>query len=76
MTTPIYAVTGHSGHLGRFAIEQLLARGVPPSHLVTVVRTRGKAAELAAVDMQFREADYSRPQTLGAALSKPSPAPG
>jgi len=26
---PVYAVTGASGHLGRFAIEQLLARGVP-----------------------------------------------
>jgi len=30
MTMPVYAVTGASGHLGRFAIEQLLARGVPP----------------------------------------------
>lgn len=30
MTMPVYAVTGTSGHLGRFAIEQLLARGVPP----------------------------------------------
>src|SRR5215472_14316302 len=28
MTMPVYAVTGTSGHLGRFAIEQLLARGV------------------------------------------------
>jgi len=26
---PVYAVTGASGHLGRFAIEQLLARGAP-----------------------------------------------
>jgi hypothetical protein len=31
MTTPVYAVTGASGHLARFAIEQLLARGVPAS---------------------------------------------
>jgi uncharacterized protein YbjT (DUF2867 family) len=40
---PVYAVTGASGHLGRFAIKQLLARSVPPSHVVAVVRTRGKA---------------------------------
>ena len=40
---PIYAVTGASGHLGRFAIEQLLARGVPRSEVVAVVRDRGKA---------------------------------
>jgi NAD(P)H dehydrogenase (quinone) len=28
---PVYAVTGASGHLGGFAVQQLLARGVPPS---------------------------------------------
>jgi len=43
MTMPVYAVTGTSSHLGRFAIKQMLARGVPPSHHVAVVRTRGKA---------------------------------
>jgi len=69
MTTAVYAVTGASGHLGRFAIEQLLACGVPPSDVVAVVRTRGKAAGLAAVGVQLREADYTRPETLGAALA-------
>ena len=39
---PVYAVTGASGHLGRFVIEQLLARGVPPSEVVAVVRDRAK----------------------------------
>ena len=29
MTTPVYAVTGASGRLGRLAVEQLTARGVP-----------------------------------------------
>jgi len=43
MTMPVYAATGTSGHLGRFAIEQLVARGVPPSHVVAVVRNRGEA---------------------------------
>ena len=69
MTMPVYAVTGASGHLGRFAIEQFLARGVPPSHVVAVVRNRGKATSLAARGVQVREADYSRPQTLGGALA-------
>jgi NAD(P)H dehydrogenase (quinone) len=66
---PVYAVTGASGHLGRFAVQQLLARGVPPSSVVAVVRTRGKAADLAAHGVKVREADYSHPQTLGAALA-------
>ena len=66
---PVYAVTGASGHLGRFAVQQLLARGVPPSDVVAVVRTRGKAADLAARGVRVREADYSRPQTLGSALA-------
>jgi NAD(P)H dehydrogenase (quinone) len=34
-----------------------------------LVRAQGKAAGLAAVGVQVREADYSRPQTLGAALA-------
>jgi uncharacterized protein YbjT (DUF2867 family) len=65
---PVYAVTGASGHLGRFAIEQLLARGVPPSEVVAVVRDRGKAASVAGRGVTVREAHYSRPETLGAAL--------
>jgi hypothetical protein len=60
---------GTSGHLGRFAIKQLLARGVPPSHVVAVVRTRGKATSLAGRGVQVREGDYFRPETLGAALA-------
>lgn len=66
---PIYAVTGASGHLGGFAVQQLLARGVPSSSIVAVVRTRGKADDLAARGVQVRMADYSRPRTLGAALA-------
>jgi len=66
---PTYAVTGASGHLGRLAVQQLLACDVPASDVVAVVRTRGKAADLAARGVQVREADYSRPQALGAALA-------
>jgi NAD(P)H dehydrogenase (quinone) len=66
---PTYAVTGASGHLGRLAVQELLARGVPASDVVAVVRTRGKAADLADRGVQVREADYGRPETLGAALA-------
>ena len=69
MTTPVYAVTGASGRLGRLAVDQLTARGVPPSHIVAVVRTTAKAVGLAGRGVQVGEADYSRPQTLTSALS-------
>ena len=69
MTMPVYAVTGASGHVGRYAVQQLAARGVPASDIVAVVRTRSKAAGLAAVGVQVREADYLRPETLSAALA-------
>jgi NAD(P)H dehydrogenase (quinone) len=65
----VYAIAGASGHLGRFAVQSLLAHGVPPSDVVAVVRTPGKAADLAARGVQVREADYSHPQTLGPALA-------
>jgi NAD(P)H dehydrogenase (quinone) len=65
----IYAVTGASGHLGRLTVQDLLARGVPGSDVVAVVRTWAKAADLAERGVQVREADYSRPETLGAALA-------
>ena len=42
---------------------------MPPSDVVAVVRTRGKAADLAARGVRVCEADYSRPQTLGSALA-------
>jgi uncharacterized protein YbjT (DUF2867 family) len=33
MTTPVYTVTGASGHAGRYAVHQLPARGVLPGAL-------------------------------------------
>jgi len=67
MTT--YAVTGATGHLGRLAVTELLARGVAPSDVVAVVRTPARAADLADRGVQVREGDYDRPQTLSAALA-------
>ena len=57
-----YAVTGASGQLGRLAVQELLAQGVPASKVVALVRNRDKAADLAARGVQLREPDYSRPR--------------
>ena len=66
---PTYAVTGATGHLGRLAVAELLSRGVPAADVVAVVRTPEKAADLAEQGVQVREGDYSRPETLPAALA-------
>ena len=66
---PTYAVTGASGPLGHRVVEELLTRGVPAGDVVAVVRTPGKVADLAARGVQVREGDYSRPETLPAALA-------
>jgi NAD(P)H dehydrogenase (quinone) len=67
MTT--YAVTGATGGLGRRAVRELLDRGVPASDVVAVVRRPDAAADLAARGVQVRLGDYSRPDTLPAALA-------
>lgn len=67
MTT--YAVTGATGPFGHHVVEELLSRGVPASDVVAIVRTPSKAADLAERGVQVREGDYSRPETLPAALA-------
>lgn len=69
MSVSLIAVTGAAGHLGRLTVAALLERGVPAGRVVAVVRDASKAADLAARGVQVREADYSRPETLGAALA-------
>lgn len=66
---PRIAVTGASGHLGRLVVGELLARGVPASDVVAVVRTPGAVVDLAERGVQVRAGDYSRPGTLGTALA-------
>src|SRR4030088_1077208 len=68
MTNSVYAVTSASGHLSRLAVQDLLARGVPSSDIVAIVRTRDKVAELAQRGVDVRVADYTRPDTLRTAL--------
>jgi NAD(P)H dehydrogenase (quinone) len=62
-------VTGASGQLGRLVVEALLRRGLAPASIVAAVRQPTKAADLAALGVQVREADYERPATLDAAFA-------
>lgn len=61
-------VTGATGKLGRLVVEGLLKK-VPASQLVLAVRSPDKATVLAALGAEVREADYTRPETLKAALA-------
>ena len=60
------AVTGATGHLGRLVIDELL-KTTQANNLIAAVRTPAKAAGLADLGVQVREADYSRPETLATA---------
>ena len=61
------AVTGATGKLGRLVIAGLLEK-VPAAELIAAVRTPEKAADMAALGVQVRRADYSEPDSLRAAL--------
>ncbi|UED83839.1 NAD(P)H-binding protein [Streptomyces profundus] len=61
-------VTGATGGLGRATVEGLLARGVPAERIAAVVRAPERAADLAALGVQVRRADYTRPETLAPAF--------
>jgi NAD(P)H dehydrogenase (quinone) len=61
-------VTGATGQLGRLVIASLLKR-VPAKQIVAAVRAPSKAADLATLGVQVREADYSKPATLATAFA-------
>jgi NAD(P)H dehydrogenase (quinone) len=63
------AVTGATGQLGRYAIEELLKRGAAPAEIVAVVRDPAKAVEWSDRGVHIRTADYAQPSTLATALS-------
>jgi len=69
MTGSLYGVTGASGHLGRLAVLDLLARRVPAADIVAIVRTREKVADLAERGVDVRVADYTQPETLHTGLA-------
>ena len=61
------AITGASGQLGRLVIENLL-KEIKPSRLIAIVRNPEKVADLKALGVEVRKADYSHAETLPAAL--------
>jgi NAD(P)H dehydrogenase (quinone) len=61
-------ITGATGQLGRLVIEQLL-EVVPAVEIVAAVRNPAKAADLQALGVQVRHADYSQPATLDSAFA-------
>lgn len=67
-TSPRILVTGASGQLGRRVIRQLLDRA-RPAQIVAAVRNPEAAADLAALGVELRRADYEQPATLAAAFA-------
>lgn len=61
-------ITGANGQLGQLIVAELL-KGSPPSSIVAAVRDPSKAANLAALGVQVRHADYNNPATLDAAFA-------
>jgi NAD(P)H dehydrogenase (quinone) len=62
------AITGATGHFGRLVIAALLDHGVTAGEIVAIVRDPDKAADLAARGVQVRQADYTQPDAVKAAL--------
>ncbi len=61
-------VTGATGHLGRLAVEALLARGVPAEQIVATGRRIEALADLQHRGVTVRRADYTDPTSLRAAF--------
>jgi NAD(P)H dehydrogenase (quinone) len=61
-------VTAATGHLGRLALEALLAKGVTPSDIVAGGRNVGKLQDFADQGVRVQVIDYDRPETLAAAF--------
>ena len=61
-------VTGASGQLGRLVIDSLLTR-IPADQIVAAVRNPERVADLAALGVQVRQADYNQPATLVSAFA-------
>lgn len=63
---PKYAITGASGRLGQLVLKDLLAKGVPASDIVAVVRDPAKQR---VEGVPTRVADYDEPKTFVTALA-------
>lgn len=62
------AITGATGQLGRLVINALLKK-VPANEIIAAVRSPEKAADLQALGVTLRAADYSQPETLQSAFA-------
>jgi len=60
-------VTGASGQLGRLVVAALL-KTLPASEIAVAVRSPEKVADLAALGVQVRQADYDQPHSLDSAF--------
>ncbi|MFF2371600.1 SDR family oxidoreductase [Agromyces sp. NPDC058110] len=61
-------VTAASGQLGRLVVDALLTRGAEPSSIVAGARDTSKLADAAARGVRTVELDYTKPDTITAAL--------
>jgi NAD(P)H dehydrogenase (quinone) len=59
-------VTGASGNLGKAVVAELRRLGA--KKVIAATRTPGKHQELASLDVEEREADFDRPETLQTAF--------
>lgn len=64
----MYLVTGANGQLGRAIVHSLLAR-MPASQVIATCRNPAYAADLAALGVQVRQADFAQPQGLPQAFA-------
>ena len=62
------AITGATGQLGQYAIEELL-KTVPANEIVAIVRNPAKADALSQQGIVVRQADYTNEAAFTAALS-------
>ena len=61
-------VTGATGQLGKLVVEGLL-KTVPAAQIVAAARDPQKAQNFPAKGVEVRQADYARPEILGAAFA-------
>jgi NAD(P)H dehydrogenase (quinone) len=59
-------VTGATGHLGRLAIESLLAKGIPAADIVGIGR---QVKKLDGLGITVKRASYDEPESLAAAFT-------
>lgn len=57
------AITGANGQLGRLVITSLLEK-TDAANIIALVRNPDSAAELKALGIEVRQADYNKPETL------------